>query len=441
MVKSLRNTNIVDGFGRTAFLVLIYFIFLYNFKVPGFPFGTVVLFLLFCIAYIGYSFFKGKIKQEKLRTSKMLISYLLWNVFLIIYVFGLLEVFGRGDGTTPFKEYIEMLIILPLFYISGKAIFRNTEELMKILYIGVVIQSIIIIVALFSPILSIGLTLLFPEGAYNTDIFGGFEMAIAKGYKVGLGVFSSAGSLKMAIGQIGACYFLIKSRDSKLVYHLVLYLFIAVATSLVARTGLLISVVGLLCVIIAKRKQGGARAIKFVILVCALSFIGYIIVIKLLPFDFIEDTFQRIIDTADNGIHDTYFRGYTGEGGDNTIPPLCPETIIGLGITTGVSGSGITTITDGGFLRNYSAMGLIVAIINYLMITIIFKKQFKAYKSQVYKGIIIFMFLVLLIGEFKEYFIYYVSPMCFFFLIFNLMEKESLSYIRLKEKYKNQTIS
>ena len=204
---------------------------------------------------------------------------------------------------------------------------------------------------------------------------------------------------------------------------------------------MLISVVGLLCVIIAKRKQGGGRAIKFVIHVCALLFIGYIIVIKLLPFDFIEDTFQRLIDTADNGIYDTYFRGYTGEGGVNTIPPLCSETLIGLGITTGVSGSGIITITDGGFLRNYSAMGLIVAIINYFIIIIIFLKQHKSYKSIIFKSIIMFMLLILLIGEFKEYYIYYVSPMCFFFLIFNLMEKESLSYIRLKEKYKNQTIS
>ena len=297
---------------------------------------------------------------------------------------------------------------------------------MQILYIGVAIQAIIIIAALFLPTLAIALSLLFPEGSYNTEKMGGFEGAINYGYKVGLGVFTSLGCLKMALGQIGACFFLIKSRGLKLFFHLIMYLLIAVATTAVARTGMLISAVGLLSVFIAKNKQGGHRALGFVFLLLFLLFLGYFLLTFLFATDFLENTFVRLVRTVDNGLYGSFFEDYSGGGGMNVIPPICFETIIGLGITYGTSGSGITTITDGGFMRNYSAMGLIVVIVNYLIISFFFLKQYKVSKSFEYKGVISYLFIVLLIGEFKEYYIYYFSPMCIAFLIFNLIERSKM---------------
>lgn len=360
----------------------------------------------------------------------MVRTYWFWNVFILVYVSCILQIYGSGDGITPLNGYKQMLIILPLFFIFGRLVFQNLEELMKTLYVGVIIQSLIILLALFIPALQLFLFMLIPEGSYNTDFFGGVDVMNQSGYHIGLGVFTSAGSLKMAIGQIGACYFLIKSRGPKLFYHLVLYLLIAISTSMVARTGLIVSLVGLLCVFWVKRRQSGVRALKFVFLILTVPLISYFVITEFLPSSFLGDTFQRIINTAEDGIYDSWIIGYTGESGHNSIPPISPETIIGLGITYGVSGTGITTITDGGFLRNYSAMGLIVAIINYLIIGCFFIKQFKAVKTYEHKGVILFMLFVLLIGEFKEYFIYFVSPMCFFFLIFSMMEsEETLAHI------------
>ena len=157
--------------------------------------------------------------------------------------------------------------------------------------------------------------------------------------------------------------------------------------------------------------------------------------------DFLENSFKRLFDTVERGIFDTYFRGYTGEGGDNSIPPISVETIIGLGITYGTSGSGITTITDGGFMRNYSAMGLVVAIINYDIIASFIFIRYKATKSVEFKGIILFMAAIILIGEFKEYYIYYISPMCFLFLIFSLIERsERTSLITIEGSFRNVTV-
>ena len=384
--------------------------------------------------YAVYAYFKRLSIREKTRTSKMVRFYWIWNVFLLIYVFALLQINGSGNGTTPIKDYIQMLVILPIFYVSGKVIFRDTEELMKILYIGVIVQTAIILAALLIPALSIALFMLIPEGGYNSEHFGGVDMIFQYGYHIGLGVFTSAGSIKMAIGQIGACYFLMKNQGSKLFIHLIIYLLIAIATSIVSRTGLLISIVGLLVVFYVKIKQKGHRAIKFTLLIALTFVVGTAVAVKFLDSDFIEDTFTRIIVLNERGAKDTYFAGYTGDVGDNVIPPISNETIIGLGITYGVSGNGITTYTDGGFLRNYSAMGLIVAIINYLLIFMFFFKQFKANKKSIFKGVVLFMFLALIIGEFKESYIYYISPMCFFFLSFYLMERDRLTMANMSFK-------
>ncbi len=427
MMRSYQRNTTKGNLGKTVALTTIYLLFLYSFLIPGLPFGSVFFSLGVLAVYTAYSFVQGPVKLGKTKASKMVRLYIYWHLFLLLYVFVILQLHGSGDGTTPIKDYILMLIILPLFYISGNLICSNIEELMKALYIGAIIQSIIIILALFIPILTMALTLFFPEGSYNSDKAGGMEYAIAEGYKIGLGVYSSAGSLKMAIGQIGACYFLINSRGTKLCFHLLIYMIIAVAVSMVARTGLLVSALGLLCVFLTKRKQGHYKGFKFVSLTLFIIVVGYFLAINVFSSNFLDDTFQRIINTAENGIHETYFRGYSGEGGTNKIPPLSSETLIGLGITYGVSGSGITTITDGGFMRNYSAMGLIVAIINYLIIGHFFFKQYKMCKTVEYRGIILFMSLILLIGEFKESFIYYISPMCFFFLIFSLIEKDEIT--------------
>lgn len=411
-----------DSFIRTAILVLLYFLFLYTFQIPGFPFGTLIPVLGVLALVAVFSIWSGS-NNIKSDTSKMMIRYCCWNVFLIVYVSLLLMSFGSGNGTTPIQDYLYMIVILPIFYLSGIYIFEDVEDLMRVLYIGVIIQTIIILVALMIPSLSLALFLFIPEGGYNSDSFGGTNMIDQFGYHIGLGVFTSAGSLKMAIGQIGALYYLIKSKGGKLSVHLIIFLLITVATSLVSRTGLLVSVVGFLIVFFVKSKQKGSRAIGYISSFIVLLVIGYITVIHFFSSDFLEDTFHRFTDTAENGLYDSYFRGYTGEGGDNTIPPISFETLIGLGITYGVSGSGIQTITDGGIMRNYSAMGLIVAVINYIIIASFFVKRYRVCKTYDDKGLILFMASVLLIGEFKEYYIYYISPMCFFFLVFSLLEK------------------
>ena len=418
--KESERTNPI----RVLFLTFIYFPFLFPVSIPGVSVGTAFLTLGIMVAYAVVDSNMKAFSFGKSRTSNMLKSYLWWTIFLILYVSFLQQLNGILDGSSPIGEYINMLIMLPVFFITGKYIFNSLKELMLILYLCGVIQSIIIIVAKVSPIVNIGLLLLFPEGAFESDTRGGIEQLVMEGYSLGFGVITSAGCLRVAIAQIGSLYFLIHSKGGKQIFHLILYLLITIATSLLARTGLLISIVGLLCVVWVRMKQGGGRGPKFILLISSSVVVGIIIINHFFTIDFLEEIFQRFVFLFENGIHDSYFRGYLGEGGDNTIPPISPETIIGLGITYGTSGNGILTITDGGFMRNYSAMGLIVVIINYVLIFNYFRKCYNYSRNIINKTLILFMFSIFLIGEFKETFIYYIFSMCFVFLIFSLIERE-----------------
>lgn len=409
---------------RVLFLTFIYFLFLFPVSIPGVPVGTAFIALGMMVAYtVVYSNMQA-FSFGKSRTSKILKSYLWWTIFLILYVSVLQQLNGIIDGSSPIGEYINMLVMLPVFYVTGKCIVNNLKELMLVLYLCGIIQSIIIIVAKFFPIINLGLLILFPDGAFESETRGGVDQLVMEGYNVGFGVITSAGCLRVAISQIGSLYFLIHSKNGKQFFHLILYLLITISTSLLARTGLLISMAGLFCVVFVKIKQGGGRALKFILLISTVVVLGIVALNHYFTIEFLEETFQRFIFLFENGAHDSYFRGYLGEGGDNAIPPISPETIIGLGITYGTSGTGIRTITDGGFMRNYSAMGLIVAIINYIIIFNYFRKSYNCFRTLENKALILFMFSIFLIGEFKETFIYYMFSMCFIFLIFYFMEKQ-----------------
>lgn len=415
---------ITQSIVRTLILTFLYFFYLYSFQIPGTSMGTVLPSLCIMLLCAFFMKFHCKINMGVM-TKYMVKQYVYWNVFLLVYVFFILQTFGEGNGITPLKDYVQMIIILPVFFYSGNVIFRNLNELMTVLYLGVIIQSIIIIIALFMPALTLFLFALIPEGGYNTDHFGGINMITQHGYHIGLGVFTSAGSIKMAFGQVSSFYYLIKSQNNRILLHIILFLVIAVASSVVSRTGMLISIVGLTIVIFVKYKQKGKRALNFVLLLSGLFFVSIYLSSIFMPSDFFSETFMRIIDLSERGAKDTYFAGFTGDVGENVIPPISGNTLLGLGITYGVSGTGVATYTDGGFMRNYSAMGLFVAIINYFLIFSFLKKQFK--RNLVYnnKYIVLLLSLILLIGEFKESCVYFIYPICFIFLIFSLMEKDS----------------
>lgn len=411
---------------RILFLTIIYFFYFYGFRIPGLPpslsyyrLAAVLLFLYTCVASNKAAGFGNT------QTSRMVKKYLWWNVFLLIYVGFILLTFGPGNGLSALPSYVNMLFILPLFFISGKYVFRNIEELMTILYIGCIIQAVIIIFATFIPSLETALKYIYIGTVEDVDRLETTERMIMSGYHMGFQCFTSQGSLKMAIGGIGACYFLMKSTGRKFLMHLMLFVLITFATSLLSRTGLFISISCLFIVFLNRQKQGSKRFATSFFIVLVVFLIGSFIVDNFTSNKYLNENFGRMSTLFSNGIMDTYFNEWMGEGeGGNVVPPISSYTLWGLGIRKGISGAGIETTVDGGFLINYSSMGLIMAIINYLIVFSFYSKQYHFTKNSVFKSLVIILFIILIMGEIKEHFIYQLHYMCIMFVTFYLMEKE-----------------
>jgi hypothetical protein len=417
---------------RIAVLSIIYFFFIYNFQIPGLPNG-VLYYRVALIMLFAYTWMKKAAYFGGSKTSKMVKKYLFWNVFLFIYVGLILLSFGRGDGVSALPSYVNMLIVLPLFYISGKFIFRDVDELMKVLYIGCIIQATIIILATLSPSLEMVLKSFYLGDVSDTENVDIIERMTSGGYQIGFQCFTSQGSLKMAMGQVGACYFLMKKDGSRFILHLFLFLLITFATSLLSRTGLFLSAACLFVVLINKGKKGYKGLSTSLLIILIVFFIFSYISGNFVSNEYLSDNFRRFASLFSTGMEESYFIEWKGQGvGYNVVPSISINTLIGLGIKQGTSGSGIQTIVDGGFLINYSSMGLIVAIINYLIIFSFFKKQYDFSKNHIYKSLILCLFIILIMGEIKEHFIYQLYFMSFLFVIFYLMEKETVFYTEHK---------
>lgn len=416
-----------SSFGRILLLAIIYFLYIYSFQIPGLPHG-IVFYRVAVVLLFAYTCMSSNMKAVAIGssvTSKMVKKYLWWNVFLCLYVLFLLSIYGSGDGITPIPRFINMLIVLPLFFITGKYIFRNVDELMRVLYIGCVIQAIIIILATTIPALETALKLFF-LGSSDLEELDKVERMISSGYNIGFQCFTSQGSLKMAVGEIGACYILMKDNGKKFFINLLLFLVITFASSLLSRTGLFISIACLLVVLLNKRKQGVKGYTSAIIIILIAYLLSSFILSSFSSNSYLSEKFNRYVSLFSEGGGEAYFLDWGGQGsGDNVIPPLSFETLIGLGIEKGVSGTGIRTIVDGGFLSNYSSIGLIATIINYLIIFSFIIRQYKFTKDQKYKGVIVIFLIILIMGEIKEHFVHQLYFMCLMFLFFYLSEKDN----------------
>lgn len=412
---------------RIALLSIIYFFYIYSFQFQGFLRGVlyyrlavVLLFLYTCIVT-----HLNAVRLGKSCTSRNVKKYLIWNVFLFIYVSLILVVYGQGDGISAVPSYVNMIIVLPLFYISGKYIFHSVEEVLTILYVGCIIQAIIIIAATLEPTLQTALKLFYVGSLADAESLNEIERMTSGGYNIGFQCFTSQGSLKMSMGVLGACYFLMKTNGRKFLFHLLIYLLITFASSLLSRTGLFISFFCLFVVLVNKVKQG-TKGLATAILILFISCLVFEYIIGNFSSNkYLSEYFVRFSSLFSSGVENSYFVEWKGEGvGGNVVPPLSYNTLIGLGIKQGTSGAGIQTVVDGGFLINYSSMGLIMAIANYLIIFSFLGNQYRRTNNRIYKSLVAIMFIILIMGEIKEHFVYQMYFVSFMFVIFFLLEKE-----------------
>lgn len=201
---------------------------------------------------------------------------------------------------------------------------------------------------------------------------------------------------------------------------------ISVSSVLLSRTGFLVALICILFFLFNKANKNRRNLFLSIIFLTGV----FLVVISFSNFDygeFFRVNFNRLFILFENGLYESYFEIYIGANDENQIPPLSIYTIIGTGITSGVSGANIIVNCDGAFLRNYAAMGFVISIVNYCLLFSVFYKIYKYSKIKTNKLLILVVALIWFVGEFKEYFTYQVYYMCFIMLIFSFIERTEIN--------------
>ena len=399
-----------------SFMSLMMFLYIYEFNFDAFGLSTyltsrrvVVGGLLIMTFVVGRQGGKISLRNVGWQSVKAVGKF---HVFLLGYSMLLIVLIGKGTGIHTADCIIRLFLfgLLPAWCFTR--IFRTLDELMLVILMATIIQAGFIIACLSNPTFGMLLDLTFAD-AEKAD----YIMSHRSGYAGGLACIAAPGCLRFSMGLVSSLYFAMKKKSP---FYILLFVALGIIATMVARTGLVISMIGFMIISIQK---GSANIIRYVL---SLTIVGLVVLafssqISLSDyFDF--KRLDRLFNEGDDQVFvDEYFQGK-----DTRIPSLSIDTIlIGTGMTSGVSGNGVQVNVDGGFLRIYAAYGLVMCVIFYVFMFCQFLRNVYSSNDKVVKNTLLFFVIVIFLGEFKEFTIYAQYMVCLFFTAACLSYKQS----------------
>lgn len=359
--------------------------------------------------------------QQKSKIGRTFIRIVRLYLIFALYSCTLYLIQGPGVGTHSFITLINFFIItIPIIW-AYNILFDDIDSFMKVLlYVGL-IQGVVIVIGQKFPSFILFLNTTFN---YKADLNSNYIFIdLVNNYAGGIGCITSQGAIRFASGLIASSFLYIKHSQSK---YFFIFVFFAVVSSMIARTGLVLDLVCLISIIISKLHE---RKIISII-----AFLGLLCVISLISANIIsanssywKDRYKRYESLKeDKGV--VFFTDYF-QGEETTYPCLEENLFVGVGIFSGQSASGTKVNVDGGFLRTYSAYGLIPALIFYYILFTNFYILLKIPKIWYDKVLLMMLIISLIIGEFKEFFFMTYWPMTFFIVTSTLICKTQRLYI------------
>lgn len=404
---------------------LLLFLYIYEFNFSAWGFSTfitsrrIVVFLLLGLLIIK-SLFRTDGKRGRISIAlvgqpgwKILRKHILMLLILVLQCIFLTLAYGQGTGT----PFIEVLIrqmafgVIPIFLFYE--FFDSLDEFMMALLIATIIQGIIILLCLINPSVTTYIDSTFVQDSIARKRWG---------YAGGLACSTAPGCIKFSLGLIACMYFILTNNKS--IYYF-LNFFLSIIIMLIARTGAVFVAISLLFLLYALNKEGKAsKAFNYV----ASSVIFLLLLFAILAYtgslSAFSQRFVRYVNLIQNGAYDEFFSGFQSERA--SLPPLS-QNLIGTGTVSGYSGNNQFVNIDGGYLRIYSAVGPIIAIICYISM---FKNLIKSscICSRNIKRLLLIFVAFIAVAEFKEFTIYAQFMFCIFYSAAFLAEREQLKY-------------
>lgn len=365
---------------------------------------------------------KNNMKLEKktdIGSVRILRKEIRFQFILLFYTVIIFCFVGRSDGETLLEQILNFLFIVPIAVYALEVIIDSVDELMEIILVITLFQSIVILLGMLVPTIGFVIDELPTNRTY---VYWTYSYYRSMGYPGGIACVAAYGSIKMALGCVAVYYFLMTKKNAlKYWFYFVL---IAIAMTAVARTGFVLSII--VFFFILKDKLKHKNFIYGLIVFFCFALVGVLSIFFIMDINTVErqltKDFSRLFDFFENGFYNSFFKYYL-YGGGTVIPSLSIKTIIGTGVISGMSGNGVYVNVDGGFLRMYVALGLPLAIVFYLFQLKIMLKCMKLLPSKTLRNVSIILILMMFLGEFKEFYFYTRYLIVIFFVFTYLGEK------------------
>lgn len=361
---------------------------------------------------------KGIIPIRKDEISKIIQKNWMFQLGLLFYEVFVLFVNGVGTGQNLIGFIVNYLIFVPLTVLAFSSIYNDPDDLLRDFVIITLVQSFIMLICMMNSGFASMIDNVFNKGVI---INAGRDYGIMRkqGYNGGIACITSIGSLKMGLGIIGCCYGLIRQKN--MMFYYISMIIITAASLTTSRTAIVITGVLLLMTILYFLMEHNFGLVRF-IFVSLLVFVVAVFFVLPRIASYLPGFFSRVYELVEKGIRAGFLDAYTA-GDSTSVPPLSLHMMLGTGIVSGYAGNGDFINVDGDFRRIYSAIGLPMAIVFYLVITITMLKCIKIFSDKKAKFIGVLFFLIMFVGEFKEPFFYSLYFIEMFYVFASLSKR------------------
>ena len=333
------------------------------------------------------------------KTLRLFAGLLLYGLFISLLI-------GFGKGHNIVVTLLNFFIITIPSLWAFSIIFKTADEFINILFYVGLAQSVFVLLSVLSPSFATALSL-----TVNVSDMEDYQFIdMLENYAGGIGCISSIGVVRYSTGMAACVYLYLKKKSPA---YLLWLAFMSVIAAMIARTGLIYVIMCFVFIMV-----GGLKSHSFIKVVLAISIVG-LITVGLLTNEKYEDFFQaryarfeELGEDKGQSFFDNYFHGE-----DTRIPPLNSETFFGTAILSGKSGNGYAVNVDGGPLRMYSAVGIIMCVVFYwIFFRTMLITASRTYDQEV-KLFLLLLILCFVVAEFKEQFLLSSCPTVFFYTI------------------------
>lgn len=319
---------------------------------------------------------------------------LLLCLFCLIYVI-ILNISIHGDGVSAIGTYV-FFILYSVFGVFLFAGFFNWDfdKLLKALAIVTVFQATWCILTYYIwDIRLLNDTLFVIDKDENIDFLSESRLRSIGGAGSGL-------SVCIALSSFSFLFYIVKGE--KIALNVFLFFYCSFAVLLTGTTGLIACIVALTLLSIFSVKNGKRGFWLLLVLPIAIVLLFYV-----LGFALDADQFRRLTEKLvgfyEYGLANGTFENLKYQ----VVSGISEQTIIGTGLFRGKS-VGAICFHDSGYIRNYFALGLVMAIVFYSLLYYLMWRM--ARKTRQYFSLLIIFLLIVMVIEYKEPYLFYYFP-------------------------------